>query len=146
MSEAMADAGMRFMTWAECARICKGDVRPDLLVLRFEWASNGHHVVPRFQASAALPNLREVHARISSFSDGPLRLFDVLRLSHQDFRTLTLIARADLAGLRQVRFEIDSCLDGVTQVRFERLSPAVRQDDVADLAKGFGLWRYLLHA
>ncbi len=141
----MNDPALQFMGWGECARICKGEVRPDILSLRFVWAPNAHHVVPRFQASTAFPNLREVHTRMGSFSDGPLQLFDVLRTSRHDFKRLTFIATADHARLRQVRFEIDSGLDGATQVRFTRLSDAVREDDVADLAKGFGVWRYLLH-
>lgn len=135
---------MRFMPWAECARICKGEPRPDLVILRFEWAPNAHHVVRRFRASTALPSLREVHVRIFGFSDGPLQLFDVLRISRRDFDKLTITTAADLAGLRQVRFEIVAGPGGVTEVRFEKLSALLREDDVADLAKGFGLWRHLL--
>ena len=137
----VADPGMRFIAWEECARICKGEVRPDLRILWFEWASNDHHVVRRFRTSTALPNLREVHACIFRFSDGPRQLFDVLRASHGYFEKLTFTTAADHAGLRQVRFEIVAGLDGAARVRYEKLSAAVREDDVADLARGYGLWR-----
>lgn len=131
---------MRFIAWEECARICKGEVRPDLRILRFAWAPNGYHVVRRFRTSTALPNLREVHTRLFSFSDGPRQLFDVLRASHGHFEKLTFTTAADHAGLRQVRFEIVAGLDGAARVRYEKLSAAVREEDVADLARGFGIW------
>lgn len=137
----VADPGMRFIAWEECARICKGEVRPDLRILRFEWAPNDRHVVRRFRTSTALPNLCEVHTRLFRFSDGPCQLFDALRASHGYFKKLTFTTAADHARLRQVRFEIVSGLDGAARVRCEKLSAAVREDDVADLARGFGLWR-----
>lgn len=131
-----------FMSWAQCAQLCKGPQRPDVTRVCFDWGPDSH-VLRRFLGASALPNLREINILIASFSSVPLQLFKELRAIGRPIQTLNLITHAGISGTRWVQFIISTSADGI-QVHVTRLTDDVREDDVSTLADGFRLTPFLL--
>jgi hypothetical protein len=93
----------------------------------------------------ALPNLRELHIRVGSFSSAPLRLFEEMHAAGRSLAAMKIYACAGLCHTRCVQFTI--LPDSIDRIRVQitEQSEGLREDDVRTLSDGFSLTPYLVH-
>lgn len=130
------------LTWPECAQLCKQEHPSEAKSLRFAWGPTDH-VLRRFLTTNALPELEEITVYLSSWDDGPLRLFERLESQGRGLKKMGIETTFDLWRKKHVRYELERAADGQLKATARMLSGQGTEEQIRRAAKSFGIDEWL---
>jgi len=139
------DSETTFLSWPECALLCKSELpRPDTEIA-FVWGQNDH-VLRRFFETTALPNLRRLRIESPTWERGPGELFLGLAERGRPLEEMIVTTSLDLARTRLVTFKVLFAGDGnvISEYSFPR--QPLLDGELEAAAVGLGLPSPLLPA
>jgi len=130
---------MNFLSWPQCSALCKQEKPSEVTALQFRWANQTDHVLRRFFATKALPNLQEIVIDDPIWGSGPKTLFKGLEARGRALNRLTFITYFDLARTKVASFTLTRSDEGLLKVHIQRLRGNVSKNELYYAINSFEL-------